>query len=127
MLTKREASIELAKRRARVDLLSFMRFCWDSNQQFLVGRHTREICNRLTMAVDDWLLKDKSTFLNIAVPFRHGKSMIVSTYFPAYFIGRATASGKDPSTILSGYSGDFILGFSNGVNRLIDSPRYKIL
>lgn len=124
--TQREALIELARRKAQADLLSFIRFTWDLPTPFVIGKHTRAICDRLTTAVDDWL-KGKSTFLNIAVPPRHGKSRIASVAFPAFFLGRTIQAGFDPSVILSGYSSDFVNDFSKECKALVNSPRYQFL
>ena len=69
----RLAKLELAARHARTDMLSFMQWCWwmPATSPLIIGRHTRAICNRLTLAIDDFR-RGKSTYLLIDVPFRHG-------------------------------------------------------
>ncbi len=124
MTTRREALEELARRRARRSLLAFMRWCWWMPQGFIVGRHTRAICDRLTKATEDWR-EGKSTYLLIAVPFRHGKSDIVSRAFPAWFLGRNM--DRQPDMIMSGYGISLVRGFSKRVKRIMESPRYQAL
>lgn len=50
----------------------FIQYCWQRREKFLVGYHTRKICNRIDKAMADYK-EGKSTFLTIKVPFRHGK------------------------------------------------------
>lgn len=65
---------ELARRKH----LRFMQYCWQKvTEPLIVGIHTKEICRLIDKAMDD-LEQDKSTFLIIKVPFRHGKSEMIS-------------------------------------------------
>ena len=79
-ITPQQAKYELAARAARRDMLSFMRWCWwnPPSAPFRVGRHTRAICARLTKAIEDYR-HGISTYLLIAVPFRHGKALACDT------------------------------------------------
>ena len=92
--------------------------------ELVVGRHTRAICERLTRAVEEWR-QGRSTFLLIAVPFRHGKSDIVSRAFPAYFLGRN--ADRQPDVLMSGYGVSLVRQFSKRVKRIMVSPRYQSL
>ena len=123
---KRKAAIELLRRRARVDLLSFMRWCWwmPSSRPLRVGRHTRTLCDRLTKAVDDWML-GRSTYLMVNMPFRHGKSDIVSRALPAFFLGRCASF--HPDVIMSGYGTSLVKGFSKKVQSIMRSDAYHAL
>jgi phage terminase large subunit-like protein len=123
-LAKREALIELARRESKRSLLAFMRWVWWMPHPFVVGTHTRAICDRLTRAGDDFE-QGKSTFLLVAVPFRHGKSDIVSRAFPAYFLGRY--AHLEPDVIMSGYGAKLVQGFSKKVKKIINSPQYQAL
>lgn len=118
------ALVEHARGRARTDLLAFMQWCWWNPQPLRVGRHTRAICRRLTQAVEDWR-EGRSTYLLIAVPFRHGKSDIVSRALPAFFLGRCAQS--QPDVIMSGYGADLIEGFSRKVKTILASQAYQAL
>lgn len=123
-ISKRKAKIEKARRLARGSLLAFLRWCWWMPHELVVGRHTRAICDRLTRASDEWR-EGKSTFLLIAVPFRHGKSDIVSRAFPAWFLGRN--ADRQPDVIMSGYGISLVRGFSKRVKRIMEEPRYQML
>ena len=101
---------ERSRRDAGRDLLSFMRYCWWNPSKFIVGRHTRAICARLTRAVEDFR-RGKSTYLIVKVPFRHGKSDMCSVALPAYFLGRC--ADMQPSVILTGYGTDLVTEFSH--------------
>lgn len=123
-MTRKEARIIKAQRRAASSLLSFMAWCWWMPHVFKIGRHTRAICDRLTQAVEDFR-EGKSTYLLIAVPFRHGKSDIVSRALPAYFLGRC--ADMEPDVIMTGYGKGLVAGFSKKIKSIIRSVRYQIL
>ena len=74
MITAAEAKAELLRRRARVDLLAFLAYCWWMPTPLRIGRHTRQLCNRLTVAVDDYILRGKTTYLLTNMPFRHDEA-----------------------------------------------------
>lgn len=120
----RDASRDEAIRLARYSMRHFLRFCWWQPKRLLMGRHTRAICDRLTRAVEDWR-RGKSTFLLVAVPFRHGKSDIVSRALPAFFLGRN--ADRQPDVIMSGYGASLIHGFSKRAQRIMRSGRYQLL
>jgi len=124
-VTKAEAAKELLRRRrARTHLLDFMLFVWWMPTPLIVGRHTRAICEALDRAVERYLAGE-SSFLDISVPFRHGKSDIVSRAFPAYFLARCAAA--QPDVIMSGYGAELVESFSRDTKRIITSPAYKLL
>lgn len=123
-ISQREALIELARRRARVDVLAFIQWCWQRSSPLKIGKHTRAIADRLTKACDDWE-QGKSTYLLVNVPFRHGKSDLISRYFPAFFIGRM--SEHQPDIIMSGYGASLVEGFSKMCKGVIRSPEYQDL
>jgi predicted phage terminase large subunit-like protein len=68
--------------------LQFMQKTWTSevDEPFCIGFHTVAICNAIDEAVERFR-KGESTFLQIKVPPRHGKSSIVSRYLAAHFLG----------------------------------------
>ena len=122
----RLAKYELAARMARTNMLSFMQWVWwmPSTSPFIIGRHTRAICDRITQAVNDFR-HGKSTYLLIDVPFRHGKSDIVSRALPAFFLGRN--ADMMPSVIMSGYGDDLVSGFSKDCKNIMQSEAYQQL
>lgn len=121
---ERRLRLEKWRREAGRSLLCFMQYCWQlpPTKPFKIGRHTRALCKRLDRAVEDFM-RGKSTFLNTNMPFRHGKSEMVSRYFPAYFLGRCAS--YQPDVILSGYGTSLVKGFSKKVQAIINSEAYK--
>lgn len=122
-ITAAQARAELLRRRAQVDLLAFLTYCWWMPSPLRIGRHTRALCARLTKAVDDYLLYGKTTRLIVSMPFRHGKSDIISRALPAFFLGRCAA--KEPNVIMSGYGASLIQGFSSKCQEIVNSEAYK--
>lgn len=124
---KDRARIELLRRKAQRDLLAFLEWCWwmpSKSRPLKVGRHTRALCERLTRAVTDWM-KGKSTYLIINMPFRHGKSDLVSRALPPYFLGRCAEA--QPDVIMSGYGTSLVKGFSKKVQTIMRSTAYQQL
>lgn len=110
--------------RARTDFLTFIRMTWQGATPFLVGRHTRAICDRLTRAVDDYLA-GRTTHLLCNVPFRHGKSTIISQFFPAWFLGRCARAPH--AVIQSGYGAPLVAGFSRACKAVMRTPEYRLV
>lgn len=115
---------ELAEEAARTSMLAFLQYVWWMPQPLKIGRHTIEICEALTRAVFDWL-DGKSTFLGVNVPFRHGKSDIVSRAFTAFFLG--VCSDRQPDIIMSGYGSTLVETFSKQTRSIIRSAEYQSL
>ena len=99
-----------------------MEYFWQKKktEPLIVGLHTKEICNRIDRAIYD-MDNGKSTYLIITVPFRHGKSDIVSRYLPAHFIG----THPDCDVMLVTYSASLAQGFSNFSRSLTQKEEYK--
>jgi phage terminase large subunit-like protein len=119
-----ELQAEWNRRQARKSLLEFIRFVWWKPAPLLIGRHTRAICEAITAAVDRFLAGESSC-LDIACPFRHGKSDIVSRALPAFFLGRCAE--LHPDIIMSGYGADLVEGFSKDAKNIIRSEAYRKL
>lgn len=124
IITRQEAIAELARRGAQRDLLAYTLYTWEHPTPYIVGRHTRAICARLTRAIVDWR-HGKSTFLLITVPFRHGKSELCSVSLPTFFLGNC--QDLQPSVILSGYGAALVRQFSENSARKVASERYQAL
>ena len=100
--------------------LSFMQYFWRKrNDPMKVGLHTRAICERIDKAIND-LDEGKSTCLIITVPFRHGKSDIISRYASAHFIG----THPDSDVMIVTYASSLATGFSKFARDIVDSPEY---
>ena len=97
---------------ARDDLIAFCQYM-DSN--YKVGKHHRILADQL-MAIE---AGDKDR-IAVNIPPRHGKSQLVSTYFPAWFIGRNP--GK--KVMLVSHTTDLAVDFGRKVRNSIDSAPY---
>lgn len=59
--------------------------------------------------------------LLITMPPRHGKSMLASQYFPAWYLGR----NPTKEIIMASYSGELASDFGRKVRNLVDDPDYQ--
>ena len=118
-VTRREALEELAKRRARENLSSFVLY---NHDDYIMGWFHREICRALKQFALDVIAK-KSPRLIITAPPRSGKSQLVSRDFPAWFLGNFPES----HIIASSYSSDLAGAMNTDVQRIIDGPRFREL
>lgn len=104
---------------AKDNHVDFMSYCWQKSEPFLQGHHTSKICDRLDRAVDDYR-KGKSTFLIISVPFRHGKSDLISRFFPPRFLGLF----PEAEVIVSTYSQELSNKLSRFARGIVESDKY---
>ena len=123
MITAMQAKAELLRRKAQTDFLAFLAYVWWMPTPLKIGRHTRAICNRLTKACRDYLLYGMTTYLVITLPYRHGKSDMMSRALPPFFLGMCAA--KEPNVIMSGYGASLIEGFSSKAQEIIRSEAYQ--
>lgn len=101
----------------------FIKYMWAKRDEpFIVGTHTASICNKIDEAIDNYK-QNKSTFLIIKVPFRHGKSDIVSRYLPLRFM----TMFPDSEVMLTTYAASLAVKFSRFGRNLTRTPRYKKL
>lgn len=107
-------STEELLNRARTDLLSFIVFIMPNYE---VAPHHRLICDKITK-----MLNTPNGRLMISLPPRHGKSMIISEFLPAFILGR-----QKEEIIAASYSSLLSTNFGKKVRRIINSPEYKIL
>lgn len=110
--------------RARRSHLEFIKYCWPkpSDDPFIVGYHTRRICERIDRAIQDYR-EGRSTFLRIAVHNRAGKSEIVSHFLPAHFIGEFPRAG----VILTSYNHNKATEQARKGHLLVRSRKYASL
>ncbi|MBR6079900.1 MAG: terminase family protein [Treponema sp.] len=120
-MTEQELRILVKDEMSRRHLLSFMKQFWRKKGSPLkVGLHTRAICDRIDKAIQDYD-KGKSSFIIITVPFRHGKSDIVSRYLPAFFIG----NHPDDDVMVVTYSGSLSSGFTKFARDIVKTREYN--
>jgi len=114
---------EAQKLRAQYSHESFMQYCWQKpREKLLVGMHTREICRLIDQAMDNFR-RNISTYLIIKVPFRHGKSDIISRYLPPHFLGEF----PDSEVMVVTYASDLAEGFSRFARGIMTSDSYRSL
>ena len=110
---------ELLKRKevqtARDDLIEF---CRRMDPTYLVGRHHRILAKHL-MALE----RGEEDRVCVNMPPRHGKSQLVSIYYPAWFLGRNP--GK--KIMMVSHTTDLAVDFGRKVRNLIDTDAYKVI
>lgn len=108
---------ELEKRRSakacRDDLIEF---CKKMQDDYKVGKHHRMLADEL-MAITEGT-KDR---VCVNMPPRHGKSQLVSIYFPSWFIGKY----PNKKILMVSHTSDLAVDFGRKVRNIIDSPAYK--
>jgi len=108
---------ELNKTLARRGLLSFIQQLQPS---YMAGWFHVELCERLENFFQD-VQRGLSPRLILSVPPRHGKSTVVSKYFPAWCFGK----NPDIGIISTSYAATLAGRFSREVQRVIDSELYQ--
>jgi predicted phage terminase large subunit-like protein len=108
---------ELAKRRSaqacRDDLIEF---CKKMQEDYKVGKHHRILANQLMALADG--TKDR---VCVNIPPRHGKSQLVSIYYPAWFIGKY----PNKKILMVSHTTDLAVDFGRKVRNIIDTQTYK--
>lgn len=115
-----EAQIELYRRDlCRRKLLPLiLRFHAD----YQAGWFHRELCERLESFVEQVLNKE-SPRLILTVPPRHGKSTVLSWFFPAWFLGNYPAM----ELMVTSYSASLAMGFSRKIRGLLRDADYQAI
>lgn len=104
---------------ARRSHLAFMERCWERAEKFLIGKHTRAICAMIDEGIRRYR-KGESTFLIVEVPFRHGKSEIISRYLPPHWLGLF----PDTEVMLTTYGEELASDLSRDARRIMRSRSY---
>ncbi len=126
MLNNETKIQELQRELARREHIEFIRYCWVKNKDtspFITGIHTKKICERIDYVMDQYR-KGKSTFSIIQMPPQHGKSDIISRYFPPHFLGEF----PEKELVVVSHKAEQAYKFSRfGRNLVRDSKQYKDL
>ena len=111
----RNAASRLAVKQARDDLLAFVMLM---NPSFSIGPHHRVLCDELMK-----IANNENDRLMVFVAPRSSKSLITSTYFPAW------ALGKNPywQEIAVSHSDDLATRFGRAIRDIINTPQYKAI
>jgi hypothetical protein len=100
---------------ARSDLLAFTEFTMPGFQR---ARHHRLVCDKL-----NGVLRGEITRLMIMTPPRHTKSELVSTRFPALYLGQ----NPNDQIIAASYGADLAQDFGRKVRNLISAREFGAL
>jgi len=120
---KYELLTNLRKLKAKKKHLNFISYVWNNpSEEYKIGYHTRVICSKIDEAIEKYS-KGICSFLVITVPFRHGKSEIISRKLPAHFLGLF----PDSKVLLSGHTASLVENMSRSARDLIATERYHDL
>ena len=110
------------KLKARYSHRQFMDYTWLDSTPMQAGLHTKEMCRLIDKAIEDYR-NGLSTFLVVKMPFRHGKSQIISRYLPPHFLGEFPNS----EVMLVTYASSLAEGFSRYARKILKSTEYQEL
>ena len=91
-------------------------FCKAMMPDFIVGRHHRILAD-LLMEIERGD-KDRAA---VNIPPRHGKSQLVSIFFPAWYLGR----NPNKKVMMVSHTTDLAVDFGRKVRNLISTPDYQ--
>jgi len=108
---------ELANRKTNQDAYDdLLAFCKKMDPNYLVGRHHRILASML-MAIE----RGDKDRICVNMPPRHGKSQLVSIFYPAWFLGR----NPDKKVMMVSHTTDLAVDFGRKVRNLIATDAYK--
>ena len=112
------AIVEELERRnhAKACELDLIEFCKHIDPQYLVATHHRKLAELLMEIA--YGIKDR---VAVSIPPRHGKSHLISTLFPAWFLGKF----PDKKVLMASHTGDLAVDFGRKVRNIVNSPAYK--
>ena len=108
---------ELHNRKAnKVAYDDLIEFCKRMMPDFIVGKHHRILANML-MGIE----RGDKDRICVNIPPRHGKSQLVSIFFPAWFLGR----NPNKKVMMVSHTTDLAVDFGRKVRNIIDSEDYQ--
>ena len=108
---------ELANRKAnQLAFDDLIAFCQAMMPEFIVGKHHRILADML-MAIE----RGDKDRVCVNVPPRHGKSQVVSIFYPAWFLGR----NPDKKVMMVSHTTDLAVDFGRKVRNLIATDDYE--
>jgi predicted phage terminase large subunit-like protein len=105
-----------ARRKNKAAYDDLIVFCKRMMPDFIVGKHHRILADML-MGLEDGS-KDRAC---VNIPPRHGKSQLVSIFFPAWFLGR----NPDKKVMMVSHTTDLAVDFGRKVRNLLGLQDYK--
>tara|TARA_R110000822_G_scaffold150360_1_gene289474 strand:+ start:848 stop:2398 length:1551 start_codon:yes stop_codon:yes gene_type:complete len=106
------------RRKIKAAYEDLIEFCIHMMPEFIVGEHHRILANML-MAIE---AGDKDRIC-VNIPPRHGKSQLVSIFFPAWYLGR----NPNKKVMMVSHTTDLAVDFGRKVRNLLASDTYKII
>jgi predicted phage terminase large subunit-like protein len=113
LLSLEELENREAAKQCHDDLIAF---CQHMDHNYKVGKHHRRLAN-LLMAME----RGEEDRIGVSVPPRHGKSQLVSIFFPAWYLGR----NPDKKVLMVSHTADLAVDFGRKVRNLVNSDAYK--
>jgi predicted phage terminase large subunit-like protein len=104
------------RQRAAACYDDLIEFCKHVQPDYKVGKHHRLLANLL---MD--IAAGRKDRVCVNMPPRHGKSQLVSIYFPAWFLGKF----PNKQVLMVSHTADLAVDFGRKVRNLIDSEAYK--
>lgn len=118
-----------ARKRAEACYKDLIEFCKLMQPDYKVGKHHRMLAD-LLMEIEQGKEYDNEgnelpetgkDRICVNIPPRHGKSQLVSIYFPAWFLGR----NPDKKVMMVSHTTDLAVDFGRKVRNLIGTDEYK--
>ena len=110
---------ELATRKYNTEAYDdLIEFCKRMQSDYIVGKHHRMLGNML-MEIEAGN-KDR---ICVNIPPRHGKSQLVSIFFPAWFLGR----NPNKKVMMVSHTTDLAVDFGRKVRNLISTDEYRAI
>ena len=91
-------------------------FCKRMQSDYIVGKHHRILANML-MGIE----RGEKDRICVNIPPRHGKSQLVSIFFPAWFLGR----NPNKKVMMVSHTTDLAVDFGRKVRNLISTEEYR--
>ena len=91
-------------------------FCQHMDPNYKVGKHHRRLAN-LLMSME----RGDEDRIGVSVPPRHGKSQLVSIFFPAWYLGR----NPDKKVLMVSHTADLAVDFGRKVRNIVGSDLYR--
>ena len=107
-----------ARKRNKLAYDDLIEFCKAMQPDYIVGKHHRILADML-MAIEQG---DKDRIC-VNIPPRHGKSQLVSIFFPAWFLGR----NPNKKVMMVSHTTDLAVDFGRKVRNLIAIEAYKTI
>lgn len=109
---------------ARDDLIAFCRYMMP---EYRMGKHHRRLADLLMQIAEEPVRRSDGTLeigkdrIAVNMPPRHGKSLLVSVYYPAWYLGKYPTK----KVMMVSHTTDLAVDFGRKVRNLIDSDRFR--